>query len=127
MDYVGSDFGIKAVVSFNAAFGCGDLCSHVFIAIQLAWEIPKLSAYYSALDDNHDLDMVQRFFYLNQQLSPLQIKHHFPVLKMRDSRMGVTRVRHQPGMLWSVNLSKSLSLQSFFNKQTNKQANKKFF
>ena len=62
MDYVGSDFELKVVVSLNAAFGYGNLCSHVFTAIQLAWEIPKHSACYSELDDNHDLDMVQSFF-----------------------------------------------------------------
>lgn len=62
MDYVGSEFGIKVVLSFNAAFGCGDLFNSFF---QLAWEIPKLSAYYSALDDSHDLDVVQGFLLIS--------------------------------------------------------------
>lgn len=87
VDYVGSEFGIKVVLSFNAAFGCGDL----LLTFPVGLEIPKLSVYYSALDDNHDLDVVQRVFYI----------HNFPATankapfsSFKDERMGVTRVRH---------------------------------
>lgn len=52
MDYVRSEFRIKVVLSFNAAFGCGDL----LLTFPVGLGNSKLSAYYSALDDNHDLD-----------------------------------------------------------------------